>query len=455
MSLLLINGMLSSKPASVEDDGFLVPNQVDSRSTFVEIINPSHDYQRGGWPIKNAAGETYLDYDEGTQHTYVDGTGRVRNAMFIDSDGVTQSEPNEDLNGNPIITAPWVAFGHPVNHLISEGVYIRCPNDDLIYVAMEFSISPLVHTTTFQWRSTDGGKTWAVDFDWCDAVGFVNPQRIHAAYNAQVIGSDIFVICSESATDSVTGLNSRTVIVRSQDNGETWALYSTPIPFGDPPSGSECDFCDFGGGNWLFFIRTEVDLNKSYIKISNDYGITWGDFIEVTDIMGGGVHQPRLYKFDNFVLLTGRNAKADSTYMHCRCAFWTTTTDIDTAFRSRTTTIKTVCDPFFSGSGDDETPNHEGDSGYLRAVTNDDGTFTMYGYFCVNGHFGPARMYRYQVSHSESPVVEIYHNHDFAMSGTGIELQMNKDATLGIQPPVLGGEAVVSRAHNTYSSLGS
>jgi hypothetical protein len=432
------------------EPAFPVPNVVTSRTTPFPFVNGANDWQGRPQPVLNEAGETVIHWSEDLQHSPTFGVAYSYNSGFISADGLTVSNPNQYLDGSPIGGFPLQAQ-HPDADIVAEGNLFKCPNGDLIFLAIEFSqTSPAFNgrnVTYWQHRSVDGGKNWIPEFDWCVAAGFATPNKIMGGYNAKVIGGDIYVCCFE--VDS--GLtDTRMVLVKSSNNGVTWAQYSNIVEFDEAPSCSEADICDLGGGRWISILRTEVDLTAAYKKISTNSGLTWGPLINITDVLKGGIGQPKITKLsDGVLLLSGRNVKdTGSTYRFNRCAMWPSTDE----FSTYTNAPKLVLDPFYAGSGDDVSATNIGDSGYARPIVKPDNSITLYGYWAPNGQVGPARIYQYKTTYTPDIIREIYYNREFPFSGTGVELQMNKDNVYtGTGSPVLGGEAIVARVHNEGS----
>lgn len=95
--------------------------------------------------------------------------------------------------------------------------------------------------------------------------------------------------------ETITATESRIKLMRSTDNGVTWANYSVAF-YDNTIRVSEPTIQDFGDGLFIMVVRTDTDptLLKFYPKImrSNNYGLTWAGATETLTLsdINSGLH---------------------------------------------------------------------------------------------------------------------------------------------------------------------
>lgn len=431
------------------DDHVDVPNQVTSRATFLPFVNGANDWQGRPIPIRLPSGVSFITWMEGTNHSDYNSASHSYNIVFSNDDWATQGDPNEDLAGNPItgfpLTPPTGSTGYVDANLV------ECANGDLLLLAQNRGVNASawngVNFSIDQWRSTDGGLSWTFEFDWVNAVfGYssaADKARVQGCYEFMLVGSTIYIICCEIITDLD---NTRIVLVKSTDNGATYTIQGYPVETGEAVNAcTESSLAHLGGGVFFFVFRTQ-DLGNAVSKFSFDSGLTYTSLVDFADNIGHvGVHQPRVKQYSNFFLLMGRDNKRVPTglYTHSRAAYWTTTNLFSTP------AIRRYLDPFYSGIGTTDITG--GDAGYAKAIQKSDGSFLFFGYFGTNA---AASIYKYDVSHTNTPSNEHYNNTEFVIdeADAGVRLQLNRDNITASASAPSVGIAIISRAHNTLAT---
>lgn len=426
-----------------------VPNQVTSKTAFVPFTDAGNDWQGRYYPIKMADGNWMAIWMEGTFHSDYNSATHTVNIHFSNDEGVTWTDNNEYFGAVPVTGFPLVPPGGSSTGFV-DFLLTLCPNGDLIIIAQNRGSNPgvwnNVNFSQHMYRSTDNGATWAYEDDFCDLIGETTTAakaKIQGLFESMIIGNDLYVILCQIRTDLD---DTRIRIYKTSDNCATWSFLSNPIEYDEvDPDCTESALAHLGNGRIICVFRTQ-DLGQALWKTSEDYGLTWGTVTEFSAQLGYvGLHQPRIKAYSNFFLAMGRDNKKilgdPDAYYFQRNSWWTT----DDLFA--TPTNRYYLDPYYIGNG----TLNDGDSGYTRAVQKNDGSFMFFGYY---GHNDDALIYKFDVSHTNSPSTEHYSNTEFfpeTITATGVRLQMNRDNSEVSSATPAVGIGVVTRSHNTLS----
>jgi hypothetical protein len=422
-----------------------VPNQVTSKTAFVPFTDAGNDWQGRYYPIKMADGNWMAVWLEGTFHSDYNSATHTVNIHFSNDEGVTWTDNNEYFGAVAVTGFPLVPPGGSGTGFVDFCLFVA-PNDDVILIAQNRGSNPgvwnNVNFTQHQYRSTDHGATWAYEADFCTLIGegasAATKAKIQGLFETMIIGTDVYCILCQIRTDLD---DTRIRIYKTTDNAATWSFVSNPIEYDEvTPDCTESALAHLVNWKVIFVFRTQ-DLGQALWKLSFDYALTWGAVTEFSEQLGYvGLHQPRIKAYSNFFLAMGRDNKKilgdPSAYYFQRNSWWTT----DDLFA--TPTNRYYLDSFYVGNG----TLNDGDSGYTRAVQKNDGSFMFFGYY---GHNDDALIYKFDVSHTNSPSTEQYSNTAFfpeTITATGVRLQMNRDNS-----EVPSGVAV-TRSHNSLST---
>lgn len=428
-----------------------VPNQVTSKTAFVPFTDAGNDWQGRYYPIKMADGNWMAVWLEGTFHSDYNSATHTVNIHFSNDEGVTWTDNNEYFGGGAVTGFPLIPPGGTATGFVDFCLFVA-PNDDVILIAQNRGSNPgvwnNVNFSQHQYRSTDHGATWAYEADFCTLIGegasAATKAKIQGLFETMIIGNDVYCILCQIRTDLD---DTRIRIYKTTDNATTWSFVSNPIEYDEVnPDCTESALAHLGNGKVICVFRTQ-DLGQALWKLSFDYALTWGVVTEFSEQLGYvGLHQPRIKAFSNFFLAMGRDNKKilgdPDAYYFQRNSWWTT----DDLFA--TPCDRYYLDPYYVGNG----TINDGDAGYTRAVQKNNGSFMFFGYYGIND---AALIYKYDVSHTNSPSTEHYSNTEFfpeTITSVGVRLQMNRDNSEVSSSTPAVGIGVVTRSHNTLST---
>lgn len=436
-----------------------IPNNVVSRATdVIPFTVGGNDWQGRMNFIENALGEWVFVWTEGVQHSDPSASTARFNIAFSDDEGDTFSDNNEDLEGNPVSGFPLTPQS-PAD-FIGDAQLFKCPNGDLILICQERGTGTAAwngtNVTQSQYRSTDNGKSWLYDLDFCEAIGLTTEEekgQIQGNYENIVIGNTIYLACARYISEVA---DSRQYFVKSEDNAQTWEIVSEITSSGERTyAWTEVSLAWLGGTKILAIART-ANVGGGEARMSNDMGQTWGTVVDIQAALGyTGVHQPRTMVFRDFLLLAGRDNKRfvgepTTGLYNDRCSFWTIpiASVLDMSFSGMR---RQYLDPYYTGAS--TTPLSQGDAGYVRFLPKADGSFVFFGYW---GTHSAAKIYKYIVNRNGDDSNERYANNLFlpeTITDDGVRFQMNRDnVSASSNPPANGGLVIASRIHNTLAT---
>jgi hypothetical protein len=222
-------------------------------------------------------------YYRASGHATNDGAIYIR---MSGDNGATWSDENEDLAGSPIALFPLnptVASGQdafePKLHL--------APNGDLILRTWRYNF-PSENGGSYQWRSSDGGGSWASEGGPIQYEGLTYTQnvRTYATDGDFTFGSTIFA--GARVYDDADQDPQSLVLTTSNDNGASWIRLSTvvaPWELGGHGTG-EMGITYLGSGRILAVIRDMADIRHTYERRSLDMGASWGALTDITANVG-------------------------------------------------------------------------------------------------------------------------------------------------------------------------
>jgi len=243
-----------------------------------------------GWPYLFEApnGNWIMTYRAGTEHGDSDATA-VCHIRFSDDEGATWTAEDTKLGGGAVTGFPMGI--HVGSTSIGSGVYIPCPNGDILAHIYEWG------SGTYQWRSSDNGETWTDE-------GIINTDnKIVAIDDYKIDGTDIYISVNYAFPLTDPWINR---LYKSSDNGATWAALGVMETDGD-----EVGFVIAPNGDFVAIMR-DPDVLTTYTYRSTDKGVTWGAKTEVPEL--GILQRPRM-KLDGAggIILHGREFPATNT----------------------------------------------------------------------------------------------------------------------------------------------
>ncbi len=426
------------------DDNVPLLNQVTSRTAFVPFTDAvNNDWQGRYYPVK-LGGDTIVSvWMEGTFHSDYNSASHKTNIHFSADAGATWTTNNTYFGGGAI--SGWPLVPPDVGAGFVDFNFFEVANGDLILHAQSRGTNVTawngVNFSIHQYRSTDRGATWSYDADFAGLCGYSTiaaKAKVQGEFETVRVGSVTYVIFCDIRTDLD---DTKIRIFSTDDNATTWDFVYDVVAYDEAdPDVTESSISYIGGGDFFFVFRSQ-DLGTGYYKRCNDFFnscTTLTTFSDELDYVG--VHQPHIDDFSRFTLLTGRDNKriiGDPTaYFFQRNSFWITPDYFSTISRRQ------YLDPFYTGNG----TLNDGDAGYTRAVQLDKDNFLFFGYYGTNS---AALIYKYEVSHTNTPSQEQYSNTTYfpsTITSSGLRLQMNRDGTQSTSPPT------VLRFHNSLTS---
>lgn len=423
----------------------LAPSVVTSRATIFTVTDGGHDWMGRPDVTKLPNGVIIALWTEATAHN--DLADRIWNINFSDDDGATWTANNVYLDAGAVTGFPMVANAPDATGIGSMQL-ISCLNGDLIIISAErVNVGTPGYengwVTLYLYRSTDNGKTWDGGYDLGAALPDVADEtKIWASYTHTKSPSGVIYIPISETTTDVNG-NTRQRVYRSGDHGVTWTHLSNFVEYSEmSPTGWELGIAWMPGGRMIGIVESSA-YTRTFMKISEDEGETWGSIVEITEEMGYvGVHQPKVERFNDFLILTGRYVSRAPEFV-CRNGYWISTDD-------GTTWTRRYLDSFNIGLGG--TGLDAGDAGYVKFFLRDDRTFFFFGYY---GDNGAAVLYQYQVE-SGTPTPEDYSNVAYlpeTFDTDYIRMSMSRDwVAKALSALPITGEASIYRVHNTLNT---
>lgn len=275
------------------------PETYFSKDSEAQIISSSSSGDWIGRPtILDDGAKWIIVYRAGDQHAY-DSGGQVH-IRFSTDEGDTWTDEDTFTDSNPVSGAPFISGDSRDSNM---PCVIVAPNGDLLlWVGRQPSTYPNTDYVA-QWRSTDAGASWSsedlsIDAHFTDGV---------------VIGSDIYIAAYATDPDNDT----KAVLYKSADNGTSYSLVGDITSWtADSVNVDECSVCNPSGNKLVVIMRSRGAVQRTYLRISNDLGATWGNVISLTNQLGV-IQRPRLRIFSDEptrIYLIGRDYTSTTEY---------------------------------------------------------------------------------------------------------------------------------------------
>lgn len=247
------------------------------------------------------SGVIVLVYRRGTVHFVNDGALYIK---FSDDDGATWTAENTKLGGGAVAGFPMNPSTLSAGQDAGEPILYQAPNGDLILQMwrIDYGVSM---GGTWQSESSDGGESWTpshlVDF----GIAGVSNTIIFATDDSFVWNRSIYA-GARIYSGGADGTPSEMILIRSDDNGQTWQKVSTIMAANEGSGshgGQEVGLEYIGNGRIIAMLR-DNDHTKSYQRVSEDLGATWGSLVDVTATVGIAGRQ-RVYTRSHLLGLPG------------------------------------------------------------------------------------------------------------------------------------------------------
>ncbi len=216
-------------------------------------------------------------------------------------EGRTWGPLNRWFDGSPISAMPYED-----GHTHSEPGLYRTPSGELILQFWRTDYS----SGTKQLRSTDDGKTWALDIDRIDVQGVVGAQGDRA------IGTEGYCVDPEHPSDVYMAFQyfhyngqAGTLLARSGDDCKTYSFVSWICPLAnekEPKSSATFEpAIEYVGDRTIVAVlRDAAGENCTWQCVSRDMGASFGPPVDISAQINGGVangqwQRARLYKESN------------------------------------------------------------------------------------------------------------------------------------------------------------
>lgn len=213
-----------------------------------------------------------LVYQRSSAHATNDGYLRIR---FSDDYGDTWTNENTDLDGNPVSGFPMKPPDCTASQDAGEPWLIIAPNGNLLLHMWRIDYGS-DDDGTYQSISSDGGLTWstpaAIDFSGVADDIHIFMTDDHFVYNG--------IIYAGARKYNGAGGASKSIFVKSEDNGATWEYISDISDWTTYPT--EEVGLEYLGGTTILAILRHDGNSYTYKSVSTDMGATWGAIQNIT-----------------------------------------------------------------------------------------------------------------------------------------------------------------------------
>jgi hypothetical protein len=223
--------------------------------------------------IELSSGIWVLAYYEAEKHYTNDGELHLK---FSDDYGATWSDEDKYLDGTAISGFPMNPPDCDAGEDAGEPWLILCDNGDLLIHMWHIDYG-VTANGTYQSRSTDGGKTWSTPAQ-INFIGIVSDSLVFMTDDHFVYDGVIYA--GARIHESTAQTNAKSVFVKSEDNGITWDYISDITDFVNYPTWEVG--LEYIGNNKILAILRDVGLEKTYKRVSLDFGATWETIEDIT-----------------------------------------------------------------------------------------------------------------------------------------------------------------------------
>jgi len=232
-------------------------------------------------------GTWVLLYREAPAHA--DNGVDVLHIKFSDDEGETWTAEDTDLNGSAVAGFPMTPPSGTIADSEGPGEpwLILAPNGTLILHmwSVEYGVT---NEGTYQSISTDNGITWTTPAQ-INFTGIADDANVFTTDDHFVYNGVIYI--SARRYDDVTPTNSKSIFLKSTDNGATWVYVADISSF--TTDTWECALEYIGNDTIIALLRDKAFL-KTYKSVSTDMGVTWSALSDITSAFGAIMGRTRL-----------------------------------------------------------------------------------------------------------------------------------------------------------------
>jgi hypothetical protein len=283
--LLVVTVVLSScgainTPPQPPNGGTGGPSITETHIEAVEertAITADGMYNGAGSVAKLSDGAWFLTYGKGTSHI-----GETEQASRISTD--------QGKTWSPEVTQP-VALATPA-YSLPYGKYVRDTPQGYLSSVADDPIVPVFN------RSTDDGTNWSA----YTSFGF--PTNGGVSTMAFFDGLDMYM--TAYFPDAGIGAGNSAFLLKSSDDGITWSMVSAIRAIGDAAI-NETGVCKVGPTRIMAISRSDSET-ATYVKFSDDMGLTWGPQIDYTSQVSV-LQLPQILNMGSFLVLVARDGR--------------------------------------------------------------------------------------------------------------------------------------------------
>lgn len=214
-----------------------------------------------------------LCYKEASAHAENDGALHIR---FSDDNGATWSDEDKYLDDTAISGFPMNPTGAGEDEDAGEPWLYVAPNGNLILHMwrVDYGVSA---NGTYQSISTDDGLTWSASAQ-INFTGIADDAKVFATDDHFVLNGVIYAGARQ--VDDAALTNTKSIFIKSADNGTTWELVSTITDFVNYPT--EEIGLEYIGNDTIIAILRDDDNTVTYKTVSTDLGENWSALEDIT-----------------------------------------------------------------------------------------------------------------------------------------------------------------------------
>jgi len=207
--------------------------------------------------------------------------------------GASWGDVDTFIDSTSCVGAPFGVHGANVD--VTDGILMRAPNGDLLVQIHEAN-----GQGTYQYRSTDDGKTWTDE----GQIGGAAALTLIGGQDYEIVGSTIYIpVMVDANSDEAHPY--LLALYKSADNGLTWTKQGDIDAANDS---SEPGIVWTGGDNMLCVSR-DASSAQTWKHTSTDLGATWSARASVPDLYI--LQRPRFRRINDGIVLFGRNQLGD------------------------------------------------------------------------------------------------------------------------------------------------